>query len=307
MRQKINFLYLVLVFLFSCNTREAVLMYDDIFQFYIGEWECTIINDGSRNVSLTSFFDSNNIAKLFPVINDYKLDSSFAQLSINILIIRNQDHTIIIDPGLGKDMGSNEGKLMEKLKIANIDSSEVDYVIISHGHWDHIGGIATSDGKLYFPNAHYFMPQKEWEFWTSEKNLEMMPENLVLWAREDLPPIRNKVTMLYGNEEFIPGITAIPAYGHTPGQIALLINSKSKNLFYVADALHFSFQVAVPNASPVADMEPTLALETRKRLINEIYENDYKLMGFHFDFPGLGEIKIGDKYQWEFEKIKIEN
>jgi len=123
------------------------------------------------------------------------------------------------------------------------------------------------------------------------------------WARENLTPIRNKVKLIHSNEEIVPGITSIPAYGHTIGQIALLINSESENLLYLADAVHFFFQIAVPDASTIADMNPELAYKTRKMLLEKAYENKYRIMGFHFDFPGIGTIKKGEPFQWEFAEL----
>jgi glyoxylase-like metal-dependent hydrolase (beta-lactamase superfamily II) len=305
--RSIAFLFWLSVLL-ACTTKdkEAVYITDDIYRFYLGDWECTVIKDAAKSIPLAAFFDSVSVKGLIPVIEKYGLDPSSIKISINILVLRNGKQTVIIDPGLGNSLDgnpSNSGQFIEKLKEAGINSRKVDYVIISHGHWDHIGGIARSGGNLHFPNAKYVMQEKEWEYWTSEKNLGMMPETYALWAREDLPPIKEKVTLIKGDEEIVTGITAIPAFGHTPGQLGLLIESGSEKLLYLADAIHFSFQIAAPNYSPYFDMDPKLSSSTRKNLIKKAYDSNYKVFGFHFEFPGIGRIKKGEKFEREFESL----
>jgi len=293
----------------SCDSdkKQPAYISDDIYRFYIGDWECTAINDGELQVPVSNFFDSANAQKLLPAIGKYGLDTSSVTISINVLILRNLDHTIVIDPGLGKDVGGNEGRLMESLRLAGIDSSAVDHVIISHGHWDHIGGLATDEGRLNFPNARVTITETEWNYWMSEENLEKMPEFYASWVTENLPPVQEKVMLIRGDEEIVRGITAIPAPGHTPGQIALLISSGSDNLLYIADALHFTFQTDVPEASPVVDMDPDRAVETRKSILEKVKENNYKIFGFHFEFPGIGHFKETDEFRWEFEECVSED
>jgi glyoxylase-like metal-dependent hydrolase (beta-lactamase superfamily II) len=130
-----------------------------------------------------------------------------------------------------------------------------------------------------------------------------MSENLASWAREDLPPIKEKLLLIKGDEEIIKGITAIPAFGHTTGQINLLIESGSERLLHVADAIHFSFQVAAPDFSPFFDMDPKISGVTRKDLIKKAYNDNYKVFGVHFQFPGVGTIKKGQKFEWQFDKM----
>ena len=300
---------LAILICFSCNYKSVGPTFIDkgIMRFSVGDWECTIIKDGNAIFPLNQFFDSIDYQKIIPVTEKLQIDASKTSLSINIMVFRRNDITIVIDPGLGKDMGSGEGRLMEKLSQLKIDSSEVDYVILTHGHWDHIGGIARSDGKLNFPNAEYFMSETEWNLWTSEEALNKMPENYVQFAKENLPPISDRVTLVNGDEEILNGIKLIPAPGHTPGQFAILISSKNDYLLYLADAMHFSFQSLIPIVSPVFDMDIDQSISTREKLIKLAYDNNYKVFGYHFDFPGVGKIIDNEQYGYEYKELEIEN
>ncbi len=309
MKTRIIFSVLAILICFSCNynSRSPSFISNGIMRFFVGDLECTIIKDGNAIFPLNQFFDSIDYQKTIPVIEKLHIDASKTSLSINIMVLRKNDMTIVIDPGLGKDIGSGEGRLMEKLSQLKIDSSEVDYVILTHGHWDHIGGIARSDGKLNFPNAEYFMSETEWNLWTSEEALNKMPENYVQFAKENLPPISDRVTLVNGDEEIFTGIKLIPAPGHTPGQFAILISSKNDHLLYLADAMHFSFQSLIPGVSPSFDMDIDQSISTREKLIKLAYNNNYKIFGYHFDFPGLGKIIDNKQFGYEYKELEIDH
>ncbi len=262
-----------------------------IHRFSLGDWECVVINDGSRTAPASKFFNEENVKKIMPVLKRKGLDASSIRSSFNILILKKNDVIIIVDTGLGRDMGAGSGRLMANLKRAGIDRAKVNFVVLTHGHWDHIGGITDSKGRLNFPNARYFMSRNEWEYWTSEANVSKLTKERAEAARKNLTPIKDRVTLLKGNEEFIEGITAIPVFGHTPGQITLLIRSKNQCLLHIADVMHFTFQVDVPDACPVYDRDPVRAIESRKKIIGLARKNNCMLFGFHFDFPGLLKVR----------------
>jgi glyoxylase-like metal-dependent hydrolase (beta-lactamase superfamily II) len=263
----------------------------NIYKFNIGEWQCISINDGLKFSTLDRLFDKVNIQKILPVVEKYNIDTNKITMSYNILVLKNHDHTIIIDTGMGKDPEVNSGKLLENLRIADIDPNEIDCIIISHCHLDHIGGITDENGFLNFPKAKFYISKKEWKFWTSENNLENMPKKISDIVRKNLPPIKHQLVLLEGNEEIFEGIKSIPAAGHTPGNIVLLISSGTDKMLYAGDIVHFEFQFEVPDASSKFDMNSMEAAMMRKTIIELAKKNKYKLFGFHLEFPGIMDLK----------------
>jgi glyoxylase-like metal-dependent hydrolase (beta-lactamase superfamily II) len=130
-----------------------------------------------------------------------------------------------------------------------------------------------------------------------------MPPVYRKWVEENLPPIEDRVILIKGDEKILPGISALSAPGHTPGQINLLIESENQKMLYLSDLLHFHFQTALPEVSTTADMDPTLASITRKKILQEVFAKDYLMQGFHLDFPGIGRLTKSSKFCWEFSKI----
>ena len=259
--------------------------------FQLGRFECTVIKDGETPIDALVFFSGVDVEELQTAFQEYGLDPEAVSLSLQVLLIDTGEDLVLIDTGLGEPVYADEGRLLESLSTLGIAPEDIDTVIITHGHWDHIGAIADRGGRLNFPNARHVMSRTTWEYWTSEKNLSQMSEQLAKWARENLPPLENRVELVEGNSEILPGITVINAPGHTPGQMAVLAQSGNQNLLYLADAAHNPVQMAYPDIGYAYDMDREKARSTRWAIMEKSMKDRFLVLGCHFPFPGLGYIE----------------
>jgi len=283
------------------------------FPFEIGDFKCLAVSDGSFTYAPPTFpppapFLFTNAPKglLEQVLREYDLKPErwAAWRSPYIcVVIDTGKHKVLVDTGAG-NLGPNTGHLLMNLQAEDITPIDIDMIILTHGHPDHIGGNVDSAGNLVFPNARYVMWKSEWDFWNSElKELkidEHVKETLRNVARHNLPPIRDQIRLVDCETEIVPGVFAVGAPGHTPGHMALIVSSKGKSLLCIADAVLHPIHVEQPAWHAVVDGSPEQIENTRRHLFNCAREKNALVLAFHFPFPGLGHIvQIGNRLRWQ--------
>jgi glyoxylase-like metal-dependent hydrolase (beta-lactamase superfamily II) len=273
---------------------------ESVVTFRIGRFECRVIKDGGTTIDALNFFSGVEPEKISAACEEFHWNPAAVPLSVLVLVVNTGEDLILIDTGLGEPVYTDEGKFIESLSEQRIDPDDVDVVIITHGHWDHIGGIADEEGQLHFPNARHVMSRTAWEFWTAEENLSQMPERLAEWAQENLPSLKGRVELVDEALEILPGISMIAASGHTPGQMAVLVQSDNQKLLCLADAAHNPLQMAYPDIGYSDDRDPEKARSTRWALVKKSISDKSLVFGCHFPFPGLGYVKeINEKPAWQ--------
>ncbi|ASL40898.1 MULTISPECIES: MBL fold metallo-hydrolase [Acetobacter] len=280
------------------------------YSFSLGNFTVTSVSDGFL------VFDDPQAA-LAPKANSQEFDtilrkkflsSDTAYTHINTLLIEGNGKKVLIDNGCGDSLGPSTGVLVKHLANAGVKASEIDIVLVSHAHPDHIFGTITRTGEHVFPNAHYMISKEEWDFWT-DPNVKIsspfgdeMARAAILGAQRHLKAIEDRVSFFDSEQEIMPGIRAIRAFGHTPGMMAFIITSNRKKLIYTADALHhFVVTLARPDWELGVDNDPVEAIVTRMRLLEKITSVEAPLVHVpHFPFPGIGHIrKEYAGYVWE--------
>jgi glyoxylase-like metal-dependent hydrolase (beta-lactamase superfamily II) len=129
-----------------------------------------------------------------------------------------------------------------------------------------------------------------------------MKELLVGCAQKNLPPLKGRIELLDAEKEIVPGVRAIPAPGHTPGHIALLIASSKTQLLHLSDAVLHPLLLENPGWRNVFDLDPDGALRTRRGLFDRAATDKINVLAYHFPFPGLGRVKTsGSSWKWEAE------
>ncbi len=200
--------------------------------------------------------------------------------------------------------GESGGLHFRNLQAGGIAPGDIDMVILTHGHPDHIGGNTDAEGKPAFPKARYVMWKDEWRFWTSGQAEATLDEHvkdvLIEFARKNLPPIQGQLDLVDHETEIVPGIHALAAPGHTPGHMALAISSQGEQLLCISDALLHPIHLEQPEWHAVIDFAPHEVVATRRQLLNRAAAEKALVLAFHFPFPGLGHVaQMGEGWLWQ--------
>jgi len=281
------------------------------YPFRLGTFKCIVVSDGTHTyLHPIQIFVSVNAPKehLEQALREHNLDPEKWKQYISSylsLVINTGQHLVLVDTGAGS-LEPTTGKLISNLKAEGIKPEEIDTVILTHGHPDHIGGNVDGEGRPVFPNARYIMWKDEWDFWTSTPKLSELnipkhiKELMTTIARNNLLPIQHQLKLIDRETEIVPGIRAIAALGHTPGHMAVTITSNNEQLLYISDGVLHQIHLEQPDWYTAVDFDPEQAVLSRRRLLHLAASKKILVQAFHFSFPGLGYvIRKGHAWQWQ--------
>jgi SagB-type dehydrogenase family enzyme len=213
-------------------------------------------------------------------LQKYLPDGTFP-MEVNAFLVRTPDKTILIDAGLGQNLSPN-------LNSLDIPAEQIDVILMTHLHGDHIGGLLR-DGKPAFPNADMYLSKAEYDYWIKSDNkqavnvLSAYKDKLKLFVPEELG---SKKANLF------PGFQGIAAYGHTPGHTAYLIESEASKLLIWGDIAHvMAIQMPVPQVAVTYDSDAQQAIKYRKKILDYVSKNKISVGGMHIIFPAIGNVK----------------
>lgn len=283
------------------------------YRLMLGNFEITALYDGATELdeSLLKNISKRDRQRLFA---RQFLQGPKIQTAVNAYLVNTGSRLILIDAGAAGLFGPSLGRVVDNLRSAGYQPEQVDTVLLTHLHGDHVNGLVGPDGGRVFPNAEVWSAQADSDFWLSEAiAAKASADSQVFFkmARDAAAPYlaAGKWKTFSSDRELLPGIASLDTRGHTPGHASYLIASGNERLLVLGDLVHnHAVQFARPEVSIEFDNDPLQAVHARKRIFERAAKEKLMIAGMHLPFPGIGHVrKEKQAYAWvpaEFAPLK---
>lgn len=274
-----------------------------IYRYKVGDITVTAFSDGGVSRPLQDGFVRNaGLEEVRRALADAYMPTDQIHITFTTLLLDTGSRRILVDTGFADNGPPSAGRLLDGLAVSGLKPSDIDLVIISHFHGDHISGLRKKDGSATFPNAEVAVPQPEWAYWMDDARMAAAPEGLkgnFALARRVFGPMAKDVRRFDWGGEVASGVTAVEAAGHTPGHTAFAVTSGEGRLLVLSDVTNMPYLfVRHPDWQVMFDMDGEQARRTRHRLLAMAATERMQVAGYHFPFPATGHIaKDGNGYE----------
>jgi glyoxylase-like metal-dependent hydrolase (beta-lactamase superfamily II) len=274
-----------------------------VYRQKLGDYQLTAIDDGTWFLKIDDDFVRNaDGAAVNRALAAAFLPPNVLPVSFTVLLVNTGSKLVMIDAGTGGQVADTAGALPANLAVAAVEPKAVDTIVISHFHPDHIDGLKTKDGDKVFPNAEILVPEPEWNFWMDDAQMNRAPDRIKVYfrnARRIFGDIGKDVRRFKPGVEVAPGITSIPAFGHTPGHTAFSVASRNQSLLVMSDTVRNPYLFArYPDWQPLFDMDGPAAVKARRQMLDRAASDRMLVEAYHFPFPACGHIvRSGKGYE----------
>ncbi len=276
------------------------------YHFRVGDIDATVLSDGLISGPPRVYASDAPEQELLEALRRAFLPVDRMTLNLNTLLVEINGRRILLEAGAGQTMGPQGGRIFDNLAAVGLRPDDIDIIVVSHTHPDHVGNLRTANGSKAFPRATVFAPRADWNFFVREDpDLSYMPvpedfrRNFAAAIKRSVEPIAEGIELYEAGTEIVPGLQTLVASGHTPGMATFLVHSGDDQLLLTADlAYHPIVNIDRPWL-PGPDRDKDAALASRRRIFDMAAADRVPVLGFHFPFPGLGHmLKTDTAYAW---------
>ncbi len=275
-------------------------------RFSLGSADVFALNDGVVRRPLGEEFVRNApLEQVKAVLASQQLPTEYIDVPYNAFLLVVDGKRWLIDAGFADNGPPNTGRLLENLRGAGLGPADIDAVLLSHLHGDHVSGLRRKDGSLVFPNATVLVPTPEYDFWMDAKRLEAAPPGAragFVNARRVLDGYpADKLQRFTPGDRLLGAVDSMAAYGHSPGHTLFTLRGSQSAFTYLADAAHYpALFTRNPDWQVQFDMDAEAARASRRAALARAAADQGIVGGYHFPFPAFGRIRTeGNGYAFE--------
>ena len=273
------------------------------YRVTVGNVDIISLSDGSIEFSPAEFLPTVPDEAWEPY-RDQLTPEGKISLNVGSFLLRSDGKTLLVDTGLGegheKLQATAWGLLLKDIAANGVRLEEIDMVIITHLHSDHVGWNLLRDGDAYrptFPAARYWVPKADWDIYSRRARTRAFS-----YIKEQVIPLEGLglMDLMEGEKRLTSEVIALPTPGHTDGHTSVLVSSQGEQAVILGDAAHLPAQVHETDWSPRADINPELSRETRRHLMERAERDGWQVIGGHFPAPGFGRLlRLKGRRYWQ--------
>ncbi len=278
------------------------------YRYRLGDFQITAVTDGVSTYPIPEAFVLNvPKSEVGAALKAAYLDGETISVPYTPVVVNTGSRLVVIDTGTGEaNLAASKGsagQFQGNLKASGIDPSDIDAVVVSHFHGDHVNGLLSADGKPAFPKAEILVPRLEWAFWMDDEEMSRARkgrmEGLFKNNRRVFDALGRKVTLYEWDKDVVTGITAVGTPGHSPGHTSYVIASGNSRVFVQSDVTSVPVLFARnPGWHVNFDQDPQMAEATRRRVYDMLAADRIMVQGFHYPFPSVAHVeKAGGGYR----------
>jgi glyoxylase-like metal-dependent hydrolase (beta-lactamase superfamily II) len=272
------------------------------YRFKLGAIEITIVSDGILAFPAETLWGDRAEDARGLLTSAFQPPSPVG-LQINTTLVNTGDKLVLIDAGCGVDKFQNTtGRLLGNLASAGYAPGDIDMILFTHCHFDHLWGI--SDGKnasLLFPSAEFVASETEVAFWSDpELPGRVSAKQQPRVTQANLKLASPRLRLVKAGAEVAPGVTTLDTAGHTPGHMSVHIGSGSEEMLLTADVIVDStVSFLHPEWAFGFDLDVPLATKARIAFLDRAAADKTLVGSYHLPFPGFGHVvREGSGYRW---------
>jgi len=268
----------------------------NVYTFNIGAIEVCLLSEGQQNGNTRILIGAT------PEMLQKALPNGTFTSATNAFLVRSSSKNILVDAGHGR-------KLFDNLQSLGVSAEQVDVVLLTHMHGDHIGGLLR-DGKASFPNATLYLSQLEHDYWAGDEAMSKVAENRrggFQNARNVINAYKDRLHLFTPDEVgskanmLLPDVQSIAAYGHTPGHTAFMVGSGEQQMLIWGDLMHAApVQMLYPQLAVTYDVDPNQAVASRKKILEYVTKHNIPIAGMHIAAPSMGYVKAAPEGGYVF-------
>jgi glyoxylase-like metal-dependent hydrolase (beta-lactamase superfamily II) len=272
----------------------------EVHRYNVGDIAVTVILDGFRVAPPDGYIINASRDELLATLAEAGLPTDHMKSVYTPVLLETGGKHVLIDTGNGEAVCAQtkgeRGRLALNLAAAGVDRKDIDVVVISHFHPDHVNGLLAADNTAAFPNAEIMVPEQEWNFWMDDGEMGRAPKGRMTEHfhnnRRVFDALGCKVTRYAWDREVVPGVTAVGTPGHSIGHTSFVVASGSAGVFVQGDVNN---QAVVFSKHPEwhggFDQDPVQASATRRRVYEMLAAEKMPVQAYHHPFPGLGQVE----------------